>query len=45
VKFLMPYAQVLDQIAAVLIIGLIADVLATWLMNLGILRWYMEGHR
>ena len=45
VKFLMPYAQVLDQIAAVLIIGLIADGLATWLMNLGILRWYMEGHR
>ena len=45
VKFLMPYAQVLDQIAAVLIIGLIADVLATWLMNLGILRWYMEGNR
>jgi preprotein translocase subunit SecF len=45
VRFLMPYALVLDQIAAVLIIGLIADVLATWLMNLGILRWYMEGHR
>jgi preprotein translocase subunit SecF len=45
VRFLMPYAQVLDQIAAVLIIGLVADVLATWLMNLGILRWYMEGHR
>ncbi len=45
VKFLMPYAQVLDQIAAVLIIGLVADVLVTWLMNLGILRWYMEGHR
>ena len=45
VKFLMPYAQVLDQIAAVLVIGLIADVLATWLMNLGVLRWYMEGHR
>lgn len=45
VLFLMPTAEVLDQIAAVLIIGLIADVLATWLMNLGILRWYMEGHR
>jgi preprotein translocase subunit SecF len=41
----MPYAQVLDQIASVLIIGLVADVLATWLMNLGILRWYMEGKR
>ena len=45
VLFLMPNAKVLDQIAAVLIIGLVADVLATWLMNLGILRWYMEGHR
>ena len=45
VRFLMPYAQILEQIAAVLIIGLVADVLATWLMNLGILRWYMEGRR
>lgn len=45
VRFFMPNAEVLDQIAAVLIIGLVADVLATWLMNLGILRWYMEGHR
>jgi preprotein translocase subunit SecF len=45
VHFLMPYAQVLGEIAAVLIIGLVADVVVTWLMNLGILRWYMEGHR
>jgi preprotein translocase subunit SecF len=45
VRFFMPYAQVLEDIATVLIIGLVADVLATWLMNLGILRWYMEGHR
>jgi preprotein translocase subunit SecF len=45
VFFLMPNAEILDQIAAVLIMGLVADVLATWLMNLGILRWYMEGHR
>jgi preprotein translocase subunit SecF len=45
VHFLMPYAQILGQIAAVLIIGLVADVLATWLMNLGILRWYMEGRK
>jgi preprotein translocase subunit SecF len=35
----------LGEIAAVLIIGLVADVVVTWLMNLGILRWYMEGHR
>lgn len=45
VKFFIPYAQVLEEIAAVLIIGLVADVLATWLMNLGVLRWYMEGRR
>lgn len=45
VLFFIPYAQVLEQIAAVLVIGLVADVLATWLMNLGILRWYMEGRR
>lgn len=45
VRFFMPYAQVLDQIASVLIIGLVADVLATWLFNLGVLRWYMEGRR
>ena len=45
VLFLMPNAEVLEQIAAVLIIGLVADVLATWLMNLGILRWYMEDHK
>jgi len=45
VIFLMPSAQVLSEIAAVLIIGLVADVLATWLMNLGILRWYMEARR
>jgi len=45
VVLFIPYAQVLADIAAVLIIGLVADVLATWLMNLGILRWYMEARR
>lgn len=45
VHFFIPYAQTLSQIASVLIIGLVADVLATWLMNLGVLRWYMEAKR
>jgi preprotein translocase subunit SecF len=45
VIFFIPYAHVLADIAAVVIIGLVADVLATWLMNLGILRWYLEGRR
>lgn len=45
VILLIPTAGVLADIAAVLIIGLTADVLITWLMNLGILRWYMESGR
>ena len=38
----MPKATTLSNISAVLIIGLCADILTTWLMNLGILRWYIE---
>src|SRR3989344_5484603 len=33
---------VIEQIAAVLIIGLTIDVFATWLTNAGILRYWME---
>lgn len=40
--FVMPQAETLSNIAAVLIIGLVADIIATWFMNLGILRWYLE---
>lgn len=45
VIFLIPSAQTLADIAAVLIIGLTADILTTWLMNLGILRWYLEARK
>jgi preprotein translocase subunit SecF len=41
--FIIPEAVVLSNIAAVLLIGLVADILVTWLMNLGILKWYLEG--
>lgn len=40
--FLIPEATTLSNIAAVLIFGLVADILTTWFMNLGIIRWYME---
>jgi preprotein translocase subunit SecF len=43
--FFIPQAIVLSNIAAVLIIGLAADIIATWLMNLGILRWYLEAKK
>ncbi|AUB58970.1 MULTISPECIES: protein translocase subunit SecF [Methanobacterium] len=45
VVFLIPAAQTLADIAAVLIIGLLADIMTTWLMNLGILRWYTEARQ
>lgn len=39
---MIPDASTLTDIAAVLIMGLVADILTTWIMNLGILRWYVE---
>ena len=43
VALFIPAASTLADIAAVLIIGLVADIMTTWVMNLGILRWYMEA--
>ncbi len=33
--------QILMEISAVLLIGLIADIMNTWLTNVGILKWYV----
>lgn len=35
-------SPVITQIATVLLIGLLIDLANTWLMNAGVLRWYME---
>jgi preprotein translocase subunit SecF len=35
----------LSNIAAVLIIGLFADIFATWITNVGMLKWYLERGR
>ncbi|MFH1978306.1 MAG: protein translocase subunit SecF [Candidatus Aenigmatarchaeota archaeon] len=35
-------SPLLAQIASVLLIGLIVDIIITWLLNASILRWYME---
>jgi preprotein translocase subunit SecF len=43
VVLFIPAASTLADIAAVLIIGLLADLMTTWIMNLGILRWYLEA--
>src|SRR3989344_436140 len=40
--FLMGSSTVLSQIASVLVIGLIADVMNTWILNVGLLKIYFE---
>lgn len=37
-----PPVTALSNIAIVLFFGLIMDILGTWLMNTGILKWYLE---
>ncbi|MBO6105123.1 MAG: hypothetical protein J6O99_04430, partial [Methanobrevibacter sp.] len=41
-RIIMPEATTLSNISAVLVIGLIGDILSTWLMNLGILKTYID---
>ncbi len=41
--YLVTQSEVIQQIMLILLIGLIFDVINTWIQNAGILRWYMEG--
>lgn len=36
-------SEVISQIALVLLIGLIVDLVFTWFGNAGLLKWYLEG--
>jgi len=36
-------SEVISQIMIILLIGLLIDVINTWIQNAGILRWYAEG--
>ncbi|MFH1649170.1 MAG: protein translocase subunit SecF [Candidatus Woesearchaeota archaeon] len=42
VGLLVSQSDVLHQIMTILLIGLLADIVNTWIQNAGILRWYME---
>ena len=42
VMVLFSTSRILDTIALILIIGVLFDILNTWLQNVGILRWYAE---
>jgi preprotein translocase subunit SecF len=35
-------AEILKQIAGILIIGLMLDIVFTWIQNVGIMLWYLE---
>lgn len=43
VLFLVSTSELLDSIATVIIIGLIFDLLNTWITNLSLLKMYVEG--
>jgi preprotein translocase subunit SecF len=40
--FVMNASSVITQIASILLIGLVFDVINTWITNAGLLRWYIE---
>jgi preprotein translocase subunit SecF len=42
VLFLVSTASLLREIALVIIIGLLVDLVNTWIQNVGILVWYLE---
>lgn len=42
VAFLIADSPVLKEIMLILMIGLVVDVLNTWVQNAGLLRWYLE---
>ena len=42
VTFIVAESQVLREIILVVMIGLIIDLINTWIQNAGILRWYLE---
>ncbi|MGB9674982.1 MAG: protein translocase subunit SecF [Candidatus Nanoarchaeia archaeon] len=44
ILFFFTPSENLKQIALLLIIGLLCDVLNTWIQNVGLLRWYLESH-
>ncbi len=43
--FLFTNSEIISQIMLILFIGLIVDFITTWMLNAGILRWYLESQR
>ncbi len=45
VKLFIPVAEILSNIATVLILALIADIINTWFLNAGILKYYITQYK
>jgi len=43
--FIISASVVIDQIASVLVIGLLIDLLNSWVLNVGLLKWYLERRK
>jgi preprotein translocase subunit SecF len=43
--FVISTSSIITQIASVLLIGLIMDIPNTWILNSGLLLWYVERRR
>jgi len=45
VSMFVTQSEIIRQIMLILFIGLLADMINTWIQNAGILRWYLEGRQ
>ena len=45
VSYIVPAASLLKDISAVILFGLIADLMTTWMTNVGILRYYVSEYK
>jgi len=45
VLYIVSTSRILDEIAMVLIIGMVVDVINTWIQNAYILKWHVEGKK
>jgi len=45
VAFIFIQSEIIKQIMLIVFIGLLVDMINTWLQNAGILRWYLERKR
>jgi len=40
-----PQISIISDISIVLLFGLVADLMNTWMLNTGILKWYLQKSR